>query len=244
MIPLKDQDAIREKFGLEFVGPVKIDYFTERDVPIDVPGKTPCVYCKQTQTMLQELAGLNDLIRLNVHILDEAKEEREKYGIERVPATVVRGMTGGAAKYYGMPAGTEFPAFLETLVDFSRLEVLLTPESAQALVDLPAEVTVKVFVTPTCGYCPGQMRLAYQSAMVSEKVRAEVIEVNEFPELGEAYKVQAVPLTVIGERVLIPGATPEKDYVEQLVKVATEIAAEPPKNATRPCAGANSARAG
>jgi thiol-disulfide isomerase/thioredoxin len=133
-----------------------------------------------------------------------------------------------------MPGGTEFPAFLETLVDFSRLEVLLSQESGMALLELPAEVTVKVFVTPTCGYCPGQMRLAYQAAMVSDKVRAEAIEVNEFPELGDAYKVQAVPLTVIGERVIIPGATPEKDFVEHVVKVAAEIAAEPAKDASAP----------
>ena len=49
MIPLKDQELIREKFAQELIGPVKIDLFTEREVGITVPGRQPCQYCKPTR---------------------------------------------------------------------------------------------------------------------------------------------------------------------------------------------------
>jgi glutaredoxin-like protein len=228
MIPLKEQDAIRAMFAQQLIAQVKIDHFTEPESNVSVPGKTPCTYCKPTREMLQELAGLSDLVSLRIHMLAEAEDERAKYDIQRVPATVLRGRNGGFVKYYGIPGGTEFPALLESIVDLSRGEVLLSDESVKALDELDKDVSVRVFVTPTCGYCPQMVRLVYQLAMASEWVRAEVIEVSEFPDLGEKYQVQAVPLTVINDSVSIPGAVPEQNLVEQVLKASGSTIAPPP----------------
>ncbi len=149
MIPLKDQEAIRQKFAIELSGPVKIDYFSEREVALTIPGRKPCAYCKPTREMLQEIAALSDAISLRVHIFDEAVEERTKFSIERIPAIVLRGADTQRFKFYGMPGGTEFPGFIESIVDISRGEVLLSEESVKALGKLDAEVSVRVFVTPT-----------------------------------------------------------------------------------------------
>jgi glutaredoxin-like protein len=235
MIPLKEQDAIRQKFAIELIAPVKIDFFTEKESKLNVPGKTPCAYCKPTQNMLQELAGLSDLISLRIHYMDEAAEERAMFGVERVPATVLRGRKGHFVRYYGIPGGTEFPALLESIVDISRDEVLLSPDSGQALEKLERDVSVRVFVTPTCGYCPQMVQAVYQMALVSDRVHAEVYEVNEFPDLAEKYKVEAVPLTVINDTVSIPGALPEPQLVEQVIKAA-ETTEPPPGAVARPSA--------
>jgi glutaredoxin-like protein len=233
MIPLKDQELIRQKFAAELLAPVKIDYFTERELSISVPGRQPCAYCRPTREMLQELASLSDLISLRVHIFDDAKEDRAKFGVERIPAIVLRGRDSIAVKYYGMPGGTEFPAFLESIVDISRGEVLLSKEAVKELKKLRQDVLVRVFVTPTCGYCPQMVRAVYQLALASPKVRAEVIEVNEFPELADRYHVQAVPLTVIADKVAIPGAIHPDALVEQVVAASGSELTEQP-SATGP----------
>ena len=159
MIPLKDQDFIREKFSQELLGQVKIDLFTEREVALTVPGKQPCVTCKPTREMLQEISGLSDWISLRVHYIEDRPEEAQTFGISRVPAIVLRGPSrgsdeGGASPrpyltFYGMPGGTEFPSFIETIADVSRGEVLLTEDSVKALSKVTSAVSVRVFVTPT-----------------------------------------------------------------------------------------------
>jgi glutaredoxin-like protein len=231
MIPLKDQEAIQQKLAAELVGQVKIDYFTDREVTLSVPGKQPCQYCKPVREMLQEISGVSGgMISLRIHYLEEAVEERRKWGVERVPGIVIRGgpMSSGQddgepfVVFYGIPGGTEFPAFLETIIDFSRRETLLSEASLQALSSLEQDVRVRVFVTPTCQYCPGMMRAAFQLALSSPRVAAETIEVNEFPELADRYKVQAVPLTVINDKVVIPGMIPERQLVDEVVKVAAQ----------------------
>jgi len=220
MIPLKEQDAIREMFAHQLIGQVKIDHFTEPESSLSVPGKNPCTYCKPTRDMLQELSGLSDLVSLRIHMLEDAPEERDKYAIERVPATILRGRNGRFVKYYGIPGGTEFPALLESIVDISRDEVLLSEESIKTLDKLDKNVSIRVFVTTTCGYCPQMVRLVYQMALAIEKVHAEVIEISEFPDLAEKYRVQAVPLTVLNDSAAIPGAVPEEALVEQVIKAS------------------------
>jgi glutaredoxin-like protein len=172
--------------------------------------------------MLQELTALSDLISLRLHIFDEAIEERVKFGIQRIPGIVLRGPSpdGPALKFYGMPGGTEFPSFLEAIVDISRGEVLLSAPSVRDLAKLSDEITVRVFVTPTCGYCPQMMRLAYQLALANPKINAEVIEVSEFPDLGERYQVRAVPLTIVAEKVALPGAMDPDTLIEHILTAA------------------------
>jgi len=228
VIPLKDQQAIQAKFAAELAAPVKIDYFTQRETKLETPGVEPCAFCKQTQDMLKELSGLSDLISLRVHYFEDNPEEKAKFGVERVPGMVLRGPGPGFFKYYGIPGGTEFPAFVESLVDLSRWETLLMPDSVTALSELKTDVSVRVFVTPTCPYCPQMARAAFMMGMVSEHVKAEVIEVNEFPDLAKRYNVEAVPLTLINDSISIPGALPEPALIEQVVKAA---GGKPPKGA-------------
>ncbi len=228
MIPLKDQEALQAKFAAEMGAPVKIDFFTQRETKLEAPGVEPCAYCKPTQDMLQELSGLSDLISLRIHQFEDNTEEKAKFGVERVPGIVLRGPGPGFFKYYGIPGGTEFPAFVDSLVDLSRWETLFSPESVKALSELTADVSVRVFVTPTCPYCPQMARAAFMMGMISEHVKPEIIEINEFPELAKRYKVEAVPLTVINDRTSIPGALSESALVEHVVKGA---GGKPPKDA-------------
>ena len=88
---------------------------------------------------------------------------------------------------------------------------------------LAEDVSVKVFVTPTCQYCPAMMRPPSRWRWSREHVSAETIEVNEFPELADRYKVQAVPLTVINDSVAIPGMAQEQDRSsKQLMKAGQD----------------------
>jgi glutaredoxin-like protein len=227
MIPLKDQEAIRVKFARELMGPLKIDFFTQKDLGIVVPGHEPCESCKPTGDMLRELASLSELISLRTHILADEREEAAKFGVERVPGIVLRGRDGGAPKLYGMPGGTEFPSFLDTIGDVSRREILLSQESVKELRKVKEDVRVKVFIAGTCPYSPGMARAAFQMTLINPHVKAEVIQLDDFADLGTRYEVQAVPFTLIGERIAIQGAAHEQAMVEQVVKAVQSPAAQP-----------------
>ena len=76
MIPLKEQDAVTQKFAAELAGPVKIDHFTERNLGLTLPNKKPALYSKEARAMLSEIAGLSDLISLRMHYFEDNPPEK------------------------------------------------------------------------------------------------------------------------------------------------------------------------
>lgn len=62
------------------------------------------------------------------------------------------------------------------------------------------------------------MRLAYQFAMENDLIRADGIEVSEFPDVAGKYRVYAVPKTVINESASIEGGLPEEFFLEEVLK--------------------------
>ena len=59
-------------------------------------------------------------------------------------------------------------------------------------------------------------------AMESQHVVADVIEVQEFPQLAQAYNVMGVPKTVINDTVVFTGAIPESKFMERVLEAVGE----------------------
>jgi len=61
--------------------------------------------------------------------------------------------------------------------------------------------------------------LAHQLAIESDLITADMVEVTEFPYLGQKYDVMGVPRTVIDETIHIEGAVPESWLMKEFAKV-------------------------
>jgi glutaredoxin-like protein len=243
VIPLREQDYIRERFARELEGKVKIDYFTQRASKLFVPGREECAHCEDVRMMLEEIAALSDKVSLTVHELADEAEEAAKLGVDRVPGIVLRGPMNRPLRFFGIPGGNEFPNFIETMIEASHQKVTLGPETAKHLKKLRDKTSIVVYVTPTCPYCPGVVRAAYRLALASAQVRAAAVEINEFPRLAQQLGVRAVPFTVINDRAAFPGAVDEATLAELAVQAADQsaIAGETKGGATSELASGGSA---
>jgi glutaredoxin-like protein len=169
--------------------------------------------------MLAELAALSDHISLTSHELAEERERAGGMGVERVPGIVLRGPANRPVRFFGIPGGNEFPNLIDTIIDLSDTAAKVAPETAKRLKKLRDRVSITVFVTPTCPYCPAVVRTAFRLAMASAHVSASAVEIGEFPRLAQQHRVRAVPLTVLNDRVAIPGSMTEGQLVDQILKL-------------------------
>lgn len=55
-------------------------------------------------------------------------------------------------------------------------------------------------------------------ALESRRVRTDVVEVQEFPQLAQAYRVMSVPKTVINDKVQFIGAVPEEELLKRVLQ--------------------------
>ena len=121
-------------------------------------------------------------------------------------------------RYYGIPSGYEFGAFLRVLVLYSTGTVVEKID-ADRLAGLEKDVNLKVFVLVTCPSCPV---MAYQGATLawlSPKITTEVIEANSFVDLSNRFSVSTVPKIVINDTVEMTGVIPPDELVAALASL-------------------------
>lgn len=208
LISAADRGKVKEILS-SMANPVTVTLFTKSD---------GCDYCTETRQLLEELAELSSgKISLSVHDVDKEQAKAAELNIHEAPVTLIGDKTTGV-RYYGIPSGYEFSSLLEDLVDSSRGGTRLAEETRRAVRDIKTPVHIRVFVTPTCPYCPRAVRTAHQFAMENPVIRADMVESMEFPDLANKYEVMAVPKIVINDAVSFEGAMPEQFFLEQIME--------------------------
>ena len=61
-------------------------------------------------------------------------------------------------------------------------------------------------------------------AMVNPRITAEVIEVQEFPDLAQRYQVRGVPKTVINDTVEFVGNVPDETFIAHVLRAVAQDA--------------------
>ncbi|SIS51342.1 protein disulfide oxidoreductase [Alicyclobacillus vulcanalis] len=213
MLSARDQSAIRERLA-DLQQPVVIKFFE---------ASLGCATCPEIRSLLRQVAELSDQLTLEIHNLYVDEEEAKTYGVDRVPALV---LTDGSRKdygvrFYGAPSGYEFATLLDGIRMLSSGDSGLSPATKARLAQLAKPVDLKVFVTPTCPYCPAAVRLAHRFAMESPLITASMVEATEFPDWATRFNVYGVPKTVINdsEACSLEGAVPEDVLLEQVLAV-------------------------
>lgn len=203
----KDREYLQQEFAKRLKNPVKLLVFTQT---------IACDFCAQTEEIAREVANLSDKISLEVYNFVTDKPVADRYGVDKIPATVVVGEKDYGIRFFGIPAGYEFTSLIEDIIMVSAGDSGLSEATKKAIAQIKQPVRIQVFVTPTCPYCPGAVLLAHKLAMESEHIVGEMVEATEFPHLAQKYNVMGVPRTVINEKTHIEGAVPEAMLMAQL----------------------------
>jgi len=210
LIPEEHKAHLREELQQGMKDSVRIVLFTQ---------EIECQFCRETRELVLEVAGLApDKIKAEIYDFVKDAEKAKEFNVDKVPAIAIVGEKDYGIRYYGIPYGYEFNTFIENIINVSKGTTNLSEDTKKKLQSIEKPVHIQVFVTLTCPYCPIAAGLAHKFALESDKVRADVIEVGEFPHLGHKYSVMGVPKIIINERTELVGAVPESQFVDHVVQ--------------------------
>lgn len=148
----RDRESLQNEFK-KLVNPVKLLFFTQG---------LDCETCPITKEIAEEVASLDP--RLSVQEVNRVldKDTVETFGIRRIPALVPVRIetveTDGESKtierdygirFYGVPSGYEFISLVGDILDVSRGDSGLAPDTRLALKQLTDPLHLQVFTTPT-----------------------------------------------------------------------------------------------
>jgi len=138
---IREEDAaeIRQRLR-EMVSPVKLLHFTQ-ELNLELGA--------EALQLVKELATLSDKLSIQVFNFLLDKEKVTEYRVDKVPATIIRNGKDHGLRFYGLPAGYEFPPLLDAILAISKGDSGLLATSRSKLAQLTQPLHLEVFVTPT-----------------------------------------------------------------------------------------------
>lgn len=165
----------------------------------------------ELRAYMEELAALTD--KLTVELAAEK--------VEHPPCVRVCDAQGeylGLA-FHGVPGGHEFTSFILGLYNAAGPGQPLEEQAREQIKAIQKPLDIRIMVSLTCTMCPELVAAAQRIAALSDKVKAEVYDLNHFQSMKEQYHVMSVPCMVINDGAPMFG----KKNVEQLLEILKDL---------------------
>ena len=211
LIPEDRKEQLRSQLTEEMEKPVKIIMFTQ---------EVECSHCAETRQLVQELAVLNDKIKVEIYDFVADAGKAKEYRIDKIPVLAIIGEKDYGVRIYGMPYGYELQTLIGAVINVSKGKTDISEKTKEILGEVKAPVHIQVFVTLTCPHCPIVATIAHKFAIENSSITADIIDVGEFPHLAQKYAVIGVPKIVINEKIEFVGALSEDLFAEHVVLAA------------------------
>lgn len=189
------------------------------DIPLYLfaqPGKND-VFADACRQIVRAFRELTPKITLKEFGLDH--ELAAKWGVTSTP-TLVIDPEHYHVRWLGAPMGEEGRSFLEAMLLMGMGQSGLSDQSEKVLQQIEQPRMIKVFVSPTCPYCPQQVVNALRVAIARpDIISLEIVDIQAHPELADKYDAHSVPQAYANEVLIGMGAQQEEVFVSSLKKL-------------------------
>jgi thioredoxin reductase (NADPH) len=195
---------------------------TFEQLPNDIPiymfaDKSENVFADANRQIIRTFRQISSKITFREHPPDH--EMAKKYKAELSP-TLMIAPEKYSIRWIGGPVGEEGRTFLETLILVGMGKSNLSEQSRKILEKIDTPRHIKVFVSPSCPYCPQQAVNAVKAAIERpDLISLEIIDIQCKPDIANQYGAQSVPQTFANDVLIGMGAQPEEVFADSLKKM-------------------------
>ena len=186
-------------------------------------------FCEAARSVIRAIRELTDKVSLRE--FDLKHDLAQKYNVSHSP-TLLLDPEHFAIRWLGAPVGEEGRTFMEALSMLGYRKTELSGPSRDLLAKITEPRTIRLFVSPTCPYCPQQAVNALKAAIAKpELISLEIVDIQANPDLAEQYDAFSVPVCYANEVMIARGAQQEELFMASLLKLEQQNIFIPESNA-------------
>jgi len=180
------------------------------------PGQND-TYTEAARQVIRAVRQFTDKITLREYDLHH--ELAKKWEVARSP-TLLFAPEEYRIRWLGAPLGQETQTLMELLGLLGYRDSGLSEAAVKVLGKIKEPRQIKVFVSPTCPYCPQQAVNALRAVIERpDLVAVEIIDIQANPALADQYDAYSVPQTFANGTLIAKGAQPEELFMASLDKL-------------------------
>lgn len=175
------------------------------------------VFVDASRQVIRAFRELTDKITLKEYHLNH--ELAAKWGVESSP-TLLIDPDRYQIRWLGAPMGEEGRSFLEAMMLLGMGKSDLSDQSLKVIERLDSPRQIKIFVSPSCPYCPQQVVNGLKAAIERpDLISLEIIDIQCRPDLAEQYNAHSVPQAYANDMLIGQGAQQEEVFLSSLLKL-------------------------
>ncbi len=175
------------------------------------------VFAQANRQVIRAFRELTDKITLREYDIDH--ELARKYNVSVAP-TLVIAPDRFNIHWIGAPMGEEARTFLELLMLVGSGNSNASDQSLKVLEQIDGPRHVKVFISPSCPYCPQQAVNGVKAAVARpDLISLELIDIQCRPDIAQQYGAHSVPVAYANETLIGQGAQAEEVFMSSLQKL-------------------------
>lgn len=160
-------------------------------------------------------------------------ELARKWGVQSSP-TLLIDPDRYHIRWVGAPMGEEGRSFLEAMIMIGMGRSEVSDQSLPVLARIFEPRHVKIFVSPTCPYCPQQVVNGLKAAIEKpDLISLEIIDIQCRPDLADQYGAHSVPQAFANDVLIGQGAQQEEVFMTSLEKLEVQTIFIPESTATQ-----------
>jgi thioredoxin reductase (NADPH) len=149
-------------------------------------------------------------------------ELAKKYNITHYP-TLLFDPDHYSIRWLGAPVGEEGRVFVEAITMLGYGRHNLSAPSRGVLEKITTPRRIKLFVSPTCPFCPQQAVNGLKAAIARpELISLEIIDIQANPRLADKFNAFSVPVCYVDDKLIASGAQQEELFMASLAKLAQQ----------------------
>lgn len=172
------------------------------------------VFAQTTRQVVRAFREISKKITFREYYLDH--EMARKWKVKSGPTLAIAPERYGI-RWLGAPLGEEGRTFLEALILVGLGKSNLSEQSLKILKKINSDRDIKIFVSPTCPYCPQQAVNAIKAAIaLPQHISVEIVDIQSRPELANQYSAHSVPQAFANDVLIGMGAQQEEVFMASL----------------------------
>jgi len=160
-------------------------------------------------TVARQIAGVSP----NAIIFDDAGEEV----FPGKPAITLSSKDSRNLHYVAIPEGSELAPFLDAIRWLGGAEGFPFSDALQSLDEKTDPAQIMVLIAASCPNCPEVVRAAVTIAARQPLVNVTIVDVMQYNDIAERYKVKSTPTVIIDEAATFVGTLTLEELIQHLL---------------------------
>jgi thioredoxin reductase (NADPH) len=162
----------------------------------------------ELRDLILDIADLDERVSAEIYSKGENIEIENEIHADKYPVVALldNNKKYSGVKFHGVPGGHELNSFILAIYNLGSAGQQISEDTLNNIKKIDKNINIKVCVSLSCHLCPDVVVSSQRIAIENEKVEAEMIDISNFKEIKDKFKVMSVPAIIVNDEQIYFGA--------------------------------------